>query len=409
MMIGYPWGYAALAAVFTMAVAFASLQLRTVLVPAAAAPRIAALDGLRGLAALAVFCHHFLIAVIHLKTGNWAVPPDTLFANLGPVAVTVFFFITALLFYNRAPHISGGRGWLALYVSRLFRLAPLYLLVTALVILAVLAMDGFALTGPIDDNIRALGAWLSFGLFGRGNFNGNPETYLIVAGVTWTLRYEWGFYLALPLLAVITRWLPGRWLRVGIISAGYVAAAFVLPYFGYGSTRIPSTFLLGMLAVELMASERWQARLSQGGVAVLGAFALGYALLAPVEAYHPIQQLALWLFFVPAICGNSYFGVLRAPAVQLLGTISYSIYLLHGMLLYGALRALKALGWLPQGDDVWIMLPALALPLVAVSVQTFRLVELPGVMLGRRLNSALHPGGARPTRGALEGKPDLTA
>lgn len=394
MLIGYPWGYAAVAAVFAVAIAVASLLQRTVVVPEAAASRIGALDGLRGIAALAVFCHHFLIAVIHLDTGSWAVPPDTVFANLGPVAVTVFFFITALLFYRRAPRVSSLRDWRTLYVSRLFRLAPLYLLVTALVIVIVFALDGFALKGRTGDNLQALAAWLAFGLFGNANFNGNPQTYIVVAGVTWTLRYEWAFYLALPLLAAGVRWLTSPLLRIGIIGVCYATASCLPPesWFGF-STRIAATFLLGFLAVELMASERWRRLLSRTWVAGLGVAALACAVLAPFEAYHPIQQLAIWLFFLPAVCGNGYFGILQSRAIRLLGTISYSTYLLHGILLFVTLRVLSALGWLPDGDIVWILLPLLAVPLIAVSALAFRFVEMPGIDLGRRLNAA----GARST------------
>jgi peptidoglycan/LPS O-acetylase OafA/YrhL len=45
--------------------------------------------------------------------------------------------------------------------------------------------------------------------------------------------------------------------------------------------------------------------------------------------------------FFAIAAGNTYFGVLSHPATRLLGTISYSVYLLHCIMLMFALKALR--------------------------------------------------------------------
>jgi peptidoglycan/LPS O-acetylase OafA/YrhL len=45
--------------------------------------------------------------------------------------------------------------------------------------------------------------------------------------------------------------------------------------------------------------------------------------------------------FVAVAAGNTFFGLLSHPATRLLGTISYSVYLLHCIILMCALKALR--------------------------------------------------------------------
>src|SRR5206468_372071 len=62
------------------------------------------------------------------------------------------------------------------------------------------------------------------------------------------------------------------------------------------------------------------------------------ALIAVAAVYVPgytVASAALnFLLFVPLVYGNNLLGLLTAPASRLLGTISYSIYLCHGFVLF---------------------------------------------------------------------------
>jgi peptidoglycan/LPS O-acetylase OafA/YrhL len=84
------------------------------------------------------------------------------------------------------------------------------------------------------------------------------------------------------------------------------------------------------------------------------------------------------LFWTVA-AGNDYYGVLVHPATRCLGTISYSIYLLHGILLTTTLKVLASLI-----DFATLPLPAycclvslLGVMLVLICAVTYRWVEHP--------------------------------
>ena len=90
--------------------------------------RFNSIDGLRGYLAFFVFLHHASIWYFYLQTGKWALPPSNLYTQFGHSSVFLFFMITGFLFFSK---LIDGRtqtiDWGKLFVSRLLRLAPLYL------------------------------------------------------------------------------------------------------------------------------------------------------------------------------------------------------------------------------------------------------------------------------------------
>lgn len=406
MLTVFPWGYLAFIAAFATAVLVAQAFLgRANHVPEGA--RVVAIDGLRGYLALGVLCHHFLTASNFAMTGTWKAPENVFFANLGPVAVQIFFFITAFLFYSRARKTVFWRDWLALYVNRLFRLAPLYLLVALLLIVVAFSRDGWHFTAPFSDNAIAIIRWLSLGLLGAGDINGNPLTFTIVAGVTWTLRYEWLFYFSLPLVGIFCL-VPYRALRIAALVAMFAAATVLPPVSLPGfTTAILSAFLLGMLAEEL-SHMRISAVLKSPLAAVIGLSGLSVAMFSPLDGFHPVQLCGSALFFLPAVCGNSYFRILERRTSRWLGDISYSIYLVHGLVIYVTTQSLHALGLYPFGTATWLVMPLLAAIVVCFSRLTFLTVELPFLTYGKSVSSRLRAmRGPRHARPEHEGVPYL--
>ena len=53
----------------------------------------------------------------------------------------------------------------------------------------------------LTNNAVAVGKWLAVGLLARPSINGFADTWMLHTA-TWTLQYEWIFYLALPILAI---------------------------------------------------------------------------------------------------------------------------------------------------------------------------------------------------------------
>ena len=111
-----------------LALATAALLPHIIQLPIASPPRYSTIDGLRGYLAFAVFLSHSSIWYFYLHFGRWDVPQSNFYTHLGQSSVTLFFMITGFLFWSK---LLDGRvqpiDWSRLYLSRLFRLVPLYL------------------------------------------------------------------------------------------------------------------------------------------------------------------------------------------------------------------------------------------------------------------------------------------
>jgi len=84
--------------------------------------RYPTVDGLRGYLAFFVFLHHTVITYFYIATGEWRVPPSNLFTQLGQASVSLFFMITAFLFYGKVlDNKNGSIDWLKFFVGRLMR------------------------------------------------------------------------------------------------------------------------------------------------------------------------------------------------------------------------------------------------------------------------------------------------
>src|SRR5438045_5961231 len=167
--------------------------------------RVTTIDGLRGFLALSVVFHHGAVYDGFLREDLWAVPPSRFYAMIGQVGVAICFMITGYVFWGRMVETQGRPGWVKFYIGRLFRIGPLYLLAIAVMLSIVFAHTGPHLNVPPMTLAVQVGRWLLLGLFESWNVNGYPHAGHALAGVTWTLRYEWLFYASLLLTAFAAR------------------------------------------------------------------------------------------------------------------------------------------------------------------------------------------------------------
>lgn len=215
---------------------------------------------------------------------------------------------------------------------------------------------------------------MSFTLAGGPPVNGLSDTSNLIARVTWSLRYEWWFYLSLPAIG----WLMGRrsawaWVAFGLVN---------LLLFKYGwrldwARLLP--FLGGMVAAHAVKSE-WLcrfARIRSVGLLVLACLAATITLTP--TAYTPAAVLLLSVAFVLIACGNDVFGGLSAASSRMLGELTYSIYLLHGLLLSFVFRWVVGLQSLATWSvaEHWGLVLGLTIPLIALSYATYRWIEVP--------------------------------
>ncbi|MBL8279487.1 MAG: acyltransferase [Pelomonas sp.] len=369
-----------------LAFATAALWARVAGAPAVAG-RHASIDGLRGYLALGVFLHHASIWYFYSHTGRWQLPPSQLYTHLGHGSVALFFMITGFLFFAKL--LDARRrpmDWLHLYTSRVLRIVPLYLVVMLLLFATVAVLSGGELHEPPRTVAKQLLRWLGFTMYGNPPINGVEATKIIVAGVTWSLPYEWFFYGALPLFALVLglrpRW---PWLLLGLASTAALLDWHALaPHLW--------AFAGGMAAAVI---SRWTGahRLARTPLAS----GLVVACVAAAVALFPLATdagaLVLYaLAFVLVACGNPLFGLLHHPVSRLLGESAYSIYLLHGLLLFGlmhfGLRADAAGGALAAATH-WAWVLVLTPVVVLVSQLSYRAIEAPAMRAVPRVTAAL--------------------
>lgn len=326
------------------------------------AHRYAALDGLRGFLALGVLFTHVMTTRGWYANGTWDASFAPFYVVTGQAGVSLFFVITGFLFWTRA--LQGPIDARALYRSRLRRLTPMYLVSVALALAVIAALSGFTLDTDLVQLARDVRPWLSFGFLDTGPVNGVQEAHYVNA-VYWTLAFEWSFYLALPLLAMFAR---GR---------AFVLLAALVFFFGL-RTPITLNFLAGALVAAAVENRWLTGRLASAWLAPLPVAAL--AMVLAMDSAYSLRAVALMgVFFAFVADGNTLAGLLRTRAARLLGLVSYSFYLLHGIVVFAAYRLLDGalpvarLGAVPH----WAVAAVATLFAVALSALTYRYVEHP--------------------------------
>lgn len=336
------------------------------------ATRVATVDGLRGFLALAVMAHHAAIYASFSQGGPWVEPPDRFYAGLGPVGVSIFFMITAYLFWGR---IIGPKpmDWRGLYIGRVFRIAPLYLVV-AIIVLAVTFVNTHYLTPGFV--VR----WLSLGALSVPGLDGF-ESWQLIAGVAWSLQFEWLFYFALLPLALFKRW------HLPFAALGFGVALIKLQITGTGmppTSAALALFFAGMLCASIQA--RYRVPLPGPKVSSVIVVALMGSLFIWPAIYASIPIVTMGIAFFLITQGSSVFGLLLTPAARRLGDISFGVYLIHGLALAALFyaRGLWAEGS-PTALSHWAVSLLALLVTIAASLLAHRFLERPGIAMGRTL------------------------
>ncbi|MFG1965994.1 acyltransferase family protein [Nonomuraea sp. NPDC049028] len=372
--------------------------------------RLAWLDALRGIGALAVVAEHLL---------PWFLPALRPFwFSLGVYGILVFFLVSGYIIPTSLERHGDVRTF---WVSRAFRLYPLYLAVAALVLAAAWWVPVRAEV-PRDGTAVAAHATMLLDVVGVGG----------VADTMWTLSYEMVFYLLVTALFV-TRLhersglfavlfaagsvVVGLLVGGALLKGGWVAYASGAAFFAglacviSGRFRTAAACALGLMAVALLVLG---SRVPWMGVAVLGVMFAGTAIqrwergtggLWPVAATAGLVALApiwaieagwwwvepdVWITTI-ALAAATFAGGMalrgrRVPRVLTwLGLISYSLYLVHHPLLKFFVEVSGDLRRSPLPLQLGMATLAMVLVLLA-SALAYRFVEKPMQSLGRRVS-----------------------
>jgi peptidoglycan/LPS O-acetylase OafA/YrhL len=235
------------------------------------------INGIRSILALSVFMHHAVITYYFYQHGRWEVPPSGFYTLLGQVPVGIFFSITGFLFWEKAIHSAGRVSYKKLMISRVKRIAPAYML-AATIILGIVAWES-KLTAAVSNGElieKALGFLFGIGFLSVQTVN-NIHTAVFGSSVFWSLKYEWKFYIALPLIAVFLRNIVFK--RVGfVLLSGYFLYKIS---FYYSSMPMIFSFLPGMISAHLYSNNVARNILTEnrllpliGGISLICIFAL---------------------------------------------------------------------------------------------------------------------------------------
>lgn len=357
--------------------------------------RLGGLDALRGLAALTVVTQHFLIAnpaffdAAHRSDMAWLKLTPLHVVWAGREAVILFFLLSG--FVLSIPWWDGCRpATAAFYLRRLFRIYPAYLV-------AVLA----ATAGDIllsKHGLAGMSNWFN-SVWARPLDAPTLISHLLLVPpfdpqpldpVLWSLSHEMRISLLFPLLMWFVMRYDWRFVVGALLPLSWLGG-LVTPMSWISSIE----FLLMFAVGALLASER--ARIT-AFVKGLSSFRLCVGLLLAVVLYttkfwlpvqpRPVYSIALddWSvclasLLLIAVALGAYERLPR-PAELLgtaLGKISYSLYLIHAVVLFSLVY------WLVGVVPVAFR-ELLALPVVfAVAALMYVAIERPGIALGARL------------------------
>lgn len=362
--------------------------------------RIHSLEAIRGMLALWVVVGH---TILHAGYSDKSVGPFKLLAVPG-LAVDIFIILSGFVIFFLLD--NQRTSYSQFLIKRWFRLAPLLLAVLAVSAvtlgpqLSVIEASPFPNAAIAEDaklhmhSFNHLGSHLvahASMLHGMIPDAWLPGSQFAIVGQAWSISLEWQFYLVAPLVFGLLA--ARRWSALcALLVAVCVLRALNFENDGF-IIRQAQFFIVGILSYYGWKFSR-SMTIAPGAVDALAltAIALVYLLMARTAS------LIIWIALMAVIVAerrNAFSTpqrmvskALQWPLMQWLGKISYSIYLVHMLVLYAVQYAVMALlPGLGKPAFLGVMLGGVVLGTVAVSALSYRLVEQPGIQAGRRVSA----------------------
>lgn len=349
------------------------------------------LDHLRFLAAVLVFLFHYL----HFYFFHWQAQPDKPFLSVvveGHTGVGLFFTLSGFLFMliGLSNEVIDYKRFI---FNRILRIFPLFLVV-------------FFVAISVGREAFTAADW---GYVFFSNLGQAPTSNSFITGAAWTISIEFTFYLVFPFLALFVRQTGlGYLLRlIGLMLLFKVSAYFVIenPIHVYYSTLLGrfDQFLIGMLLACVYNQYGHKLRRYGRLLIVLASLMVftnsiaqgRWASFFDPNAFAPFW--VIWSLLESFAWGALILGWLSVawslPSwlerwIQRGGEISYSFYLLHGMVIlltYQWLGQMRPTGFL-MIDAVILMVPVFVM-VWGVAVLSYETIEKPFLGLRRRYGS----------------------
>jgi peptidoglycan/LPS O-acetylase OafA/YrhL len=351
--------------------------------------RLEFLDTLRGLAACYVVLYHMVL----LPKPNLAVPVwADKFAHTGGTGVTLFFLVSAFsLFYTMPLRLAKPKPVVGFYMHRFFRIAPLFYFI----IIATIIRDKI-LFGAKHTHREILSSVFFV-------FNLDPLGQQGFVWASWTIGVEMLFYVVFPVIYFRTKniysaisWVIGFLILWQVVQLGLDYSPLTPQQHDsivqWSVFRHFPIFAMGAVIFYLVKSHIENPhpvdRTDQGHMLLLlGVF--GY--MALLNGWLP-DVFGLSYYWQGVIYGLLLTGLCLAPLkiivnriTEHLGKVSYSLYLVHPTVVYLLIPTYQRVyKHVHTASAAMILCYAMTLAIVLlISEFTFRLVEEPGIKLGK--------------------------
>lgn len=292
--------------------------------------RYESIDGMRGFLALGVFIHHSSIWHQYVQFGYWAAPNSNLYNQFGQTSVSLFFMITSFLFISKLLNTNEkGFNWQSFFISRIFRLVPMYFFSIWLIVISVMFISNWQVNVGLSEFLKSIFNWCFFTINESPYINNSEYTPFINAGVVWSLPYEWLFYFSLPIISLVILKIKPKigYLILSILFIVYFYKIHsVVDYYVY-------PFLGGAVAPVIMKFTSFYKKINDTYASIIILICL-FLIGQFNTANNMYCTLLITVVFTLIALGNSIFGLLKNSTLKFLGEISYSTYLLHGIILF---------------------------------------------------------------------------
>ncbi|KAA0537777.1 acyltransferase family protein [Citrobacter portucalensis] len=317
------------------------------------------------LASFVVFSHAAKL-YSYIETNGW-LSLQQKFEPPSMFAVSLFFAITGYLFWGKVK--KGNIDWLSLYKNRFFRIAPL-IIFTSIVICIITSIH---LKEMPNSNFLY---WLNPFTNNLPDFNSIKRSILLTSGVRWTLVYEWGFYLFLPILYFFH--------KVPLQTS--ISALFIMVYTGEAFNGLVNTgiifpFVIGMLAGDVADKININKQLLN----VIFLLSMLCVFFIDNE-YYSIKAYSGFILFLVMFClikKTSLWGFLNIKGFERLGASSYSIYILHGFIMFLTIKSSFLFANPTSKVSYTVGLGVVIVMLL--STLSYIFIEVPFMKLGRKI------------------------
>lgn len=352
---------------------------------------IESLTPLRGIAALLVAVFHFQIYFIRFTS-----PQESMFIDKGYLMVDLFFIMSGFLIMHvyKEDFAKSVRGtsYLKFIRARFARIYPLHLILLLLLV-ALFYIKSFNAGGYWEPNSIASHIFLLH------SFPLNKDLTWNIP--SWSISAEWWSYILFPFLSFTLS--KNRKIAIGlmisVIILLYILLLFVVPRsyplnltsgteynlditFDYGFVRSISGFMTGMLLYLVYLSDRIKEIFNSDLLCCLYILLLVVAMHKGISDICFIPGFSILILFLTSNTRKISFAF-NNRVLTYLGDISYSVYMIHFLLIIFLEMGLSKLGYshnayktLPFYTGLAICV-AYVLTLLTLSAVSYKLVEKP--------------------------------